>query len=707
MQNTLEIIRQYGIRFCTFRTIYAVQKKFGLLKRKVPYQPWSEIKLSDWLKSHFKTNNIDFLQIHRANGRRFFFDSDNLPKLNRVWKEKVIVEANEILKNKFHYFSNNTYSLGDGPDWFLNPITGNRANPDIHWCDVKIFDPSVGDIKCIWEPSRFAWAYTLVRAFAATGNEKYVKKFWTLFDSWFKANQPNMGPNYTCGQECALRLMAMCFAFYAFNEVPASTPERLIKLMKAIVVHANRIEKNINFAISTHTNHALTEAAGLYTTGLLFPEFSPSSYWLKLGKKILTTEGLKQIYPDGSYIQHSMNYHRLMLHTFLWAVRLGQLNRDVFCNELMSRLNNTTQFLYNMQDESTGRVPNYGSNDGSLILPLNCCGYLDYRPVIQSMYFLLTNKRLFSQGPWDEDLLWLFGPSSLDTPVDRLERQSAKYIYGGYYTFRTKNSWALIRCHSYKDRPAQADMLHFDLWWHGMNVLRDSGSFMYYCEKPWQHYFISTAAHNSVKVDDYDQMTKGSRFIWYDWIKSNLSTFNFTDDRKRQFFSGSHFGFTRFGDNIIHYRSIVSLLKGNIWVIVDDITGSGVHTAKLYWHLFKAPIKIKGSKIEINTRTGTICINVLSQTQLDPHTYSGNEQIPAGFQSLYYAELTSAPTIVVHAKQKLPIRFVSIISLGQQLQNCSLNGAKLSFTALNDKHFELVLGNPEITKNIFHLKTSI
>ncbi|UCE06025.1 MAG: alginate lyase family protein [bacterium] len=703
--RVFQILRRYGVRFCAFRLMYTLRKKFGLLKRKFSCQLWSEIKLSDWLKSDFTSDDSDFLQIHRDNGRRFFFDSNNLPKLNEECKEKVIAEADDILQNKFRYFSNRTYSLGSGPDWFLNPVTGKRANPDIHWCDVKIFDPNLGDIKCIWEPSRFSWSYTLVRVFAATGNERYVEKFWNLFESWLKANQPNMGPNYVCGQECALRLIAMCFAFHAFANVSVSTSERLAKMAIAIAVHANRIEKNINFAISTRTNHALTEAAGLYITGLLFPEFSRSSYWFKLGKNVLTTECLKQIYPDGSYIQHSMNYHRLMLHTFLWAVRLAQLNGDSFCDELMSRLDKATQFLYNMLDEFTGRAPNYGSNDGSLILPLNCCNYLDYRPVIQSMYYLLTNKKLFNQGAWDEDLLWLFGPAAVDATINRPERLSAKYSHGGYYTLREKNSWAMVRCHTYKDRPVQADMLHVDLWWQGINVLRDSGSFMYYCEKPWQHYFISTAAHNSVTVDGQDQMTKGSRFIWYDWIESNLPVLNFTDNRERQIFSSSHFGFKRLGDNIIHHRSIVLLLKGKVWVIIDDISGSGVHTARLFWHLVEAPFKIKGSRIELNTLAGLVCIKVLSQTHFNLHSYKGDEQIPAGFQSLYYAERTPATTVIVQTKEKLPVRFVSIISLGQQLRNCSLNGAKLTFTALNVKRCELVLGKQGLTKNVFHLKT--
>ena len=28
---------------------------------------------------------------------------------------------------------------------------------------------------------------------------KYAEKFWSLFELWLEANQPNTGPNYACG----------------------------------------------------------------------------------------------------------------------------------------------------------------------------------------------------------------------------------------------------------------------------------------------------------------------------------------------------------------------------------------------------------------------------------------------------------------------------------------------------------------------------
>ncbi|MCJ7778918.1 MAG: heparinase II/III family protein, partial [Sedimentisphaerales bacterium] len=640
--------------------------------------PWSQIALSDWLKSGVDSEPVNFLEACQTNGRQFFFDSATIAGLNECYRSEIVSQADEILQNRFRYFFNDYYDLGPGPDWFLNPVTSRRAKSQLHWCDIDLFDPAVGDIKFIWEPSRFAWVYTLVRAYAATGDEKYAEKFWTLFESWLGANQPNMGPNYACGQECAIRLMAMCFALYALSQAHPSTVERKIKLITAVAVHADRIEKNIDFAISTRTNHSLTEAAGLYTAGTLFPEFERSDHWLKLGKEVLTNEGLKQIYSDGSYTQHSMNYHRFMLQDFLWVLRLAQLNGDFFDEAIVSRLKKAADFLYQMQDEFSGRVPNYGANDGALIIPLNSCDYLDYRPVLQAVNYLFNKSRLYESGPWDEDLVWLFGPQALAAPSGQVERSSRAYEAGGYYTLRSNESWAMMRCHSYKDRPAHADMLHLDLWWKGFNILRDSGSYMYNCEQPWQDYFSSTSAHNTIAIAGASQMQKLSRFTWLDWTKAKLTMHESFNGGAIKIMQGEHYGFRK-PYNVIHRRAVMTSLDG-FWLIVDDILGEGAYEVGVYWQLGNVDYQRQRNTVILQTASGPACLVFLSSSEGGKcECFRGNDK-PAGWQSLYYGCREPAPVFVCSARAQLPARFITLVGLGDTIKNAALDGTeKLSW----------------------------
>ena len=45
-----------------------------------------------------------------------------------------------------------------------------------------------------------------------------------------------------------------------------------------------------------------------------------------------------------------------------------------------------------MQDENSGKVPNYGANDGALVFPLSTCGYLDYRPQLNAINYIINGK---------------------------------------------------------------------------------------------------------------------------------------------------------------------------------------------------------------------------------------------------------------------------------------------------------------------------
>ena len=455
--------------------------------------------------------------------------------------------------------------------------------------------------------------------------------------------------------------MAMCFGLYGLWEAKASTVERQLQLFKAIGVHAERIEKNISFAISTQTNHSLTEAAGIYTAGIVFPEFKRSNYWVKLGKKVFVKEALKQIAADGSYIQHSMNYHRLMLQDMVWVMRLGQLNGDTFSDELVGRVEKAVEFLYQLQDES-GSVPNYGPNDGALIFPLNDCAYGDHRGVLQAANYLLNESRLYEAGPWDEDMVWLFGAEARKSPITAVSRESKAYTTRGYYSLRNKDSWAMMRCGTLTERPSHADMLHVDLWWQGRNILRDSGTYMYNCEEPWESYFPGTTAHNTIRVDGQDQMTRASRFMWFDWTKAKIINHTST------LMEGEHYGYRRKGRDIAHRRAVRAEAE-NRWVVVDDVLGSGEHELELYWQVREGEYQLCGNKLVLNTEAGMVELAITAEGgDISMECLKGDEG-PMGWESAYYGDRKAAPVLVCSVKAELPVRFVTVINLGEAIEN--------------------------------------
>jgi asparagine synthase (glutamine-hydrolysing) len=526
--------------------------------------------------------------------------------------------------------------IGFPPDWQRHPLHERSISTDQHWSKTDDFNH--GDPKLIWEPNRLAIVYTLVRAYAANGDERYPAAFWALVEDWKHHNPPQLGFNWKCGQEASLRLMAWCFGLYAFSVSRHTTPERVVQLVTLIGAHAERIEANIDYARSQKNNHALSEATGMLTVGLLFPELKRSSRWLRLGREILEKEVRRQIYDDGAYAMSSTNYHRVMLHITLWAMGLANLNGQPLSDEVYHRFDLATHFLYQMINPETGEIPNYGANDGTLVLPLNSCDYNDFRPVLQAAHYLVHQERLFPPGPWDEDLIWLFGTEALETPLESSHLQDFKAEVGGYYLLRSPRSFVFTRCASYRDRPVQADMLHVDLWWRGQNVALDAGTYSYNAQEPWNDPFAHTAFHNTVTVDGRDQMVRVSKFLWLPWLQSKVRCFSSSAGGCITYWEGEHDGFRGQRIPVTHRRGILRLGEES-WLITDVLNGYGSHLYRLHWLLTDVPyewIEEEGC-LMLECRKGTYYVQMSSLPVRGKFSLvRGQSDSPRGWRAPYY-----------------------------------------------------------------------
>src|SRR5690606_33821284 len=69
-------------------------------------------------------------------------------------------------------FGYSIFKISDSPlPWHVNPINGGSVkNPNRDWWEIPDFDPEVGDIKTIWEASRFDWVLAYAQQ-TATGDQ--------------------------------------------------------------------------------------------------------------------------------------------------------------------------------------------------------------------------------------------------------------------------------------------------------------------------------------------------------------------------------------------------------------------------------------------------------------------------------------------------------------------------------------------------------
>jgi asparagine synthase (glutamine-hydrolysing) len=633
------------------------------------------------------------LRTARRDGSRPFFFGDartlGVGIRNIIGTEgesAVLTEAENILAGKLPFFGQLRFDCEFPPPWFRNPVTGQSVSPEQPWTQMRFASPAYGDLKFILEPSRFLFVYPLIRAYALTGDERFPQAFWNSIEDWMRQSPPMAGPLWICGQECSLRILALSFALHGFIHSEATTSERVGRLVSMIAAHAWRTAQTLSYARSQRSNHLISEAAGLWTAGTLYPELREALVWRNLGEHLLREAVLDQITPEGASQQHSFNYQRMILHLLLWTLRLAEIHGSPLPEVIRERTQAGLDFLRPWVDSSSGLAPNYGSDDGSLILPLASAHYRDFRPFLHLGAAILGLPAL-QPGPWDEAALWLgVEPAAFD--INLVKRDASPSLYcietkveTGYFRLGDRNSWAMIRAGRYARRPFQADQLHVDLWWKGFNLARDPGTYLYNGSAPWNNAFAGTAVHNTVIVDGQDQMRRVGRFLWADWAQAcgRLSTSQGSGSADR--FEGQHDGYKRLG--IVH-RRVVQWLANVGWAIVDEIDGEGEHDLRVHWLAADLPYEVSDSPFQVAFVLGQDRIrwNIFSSApnraavirsgkqawtnQLLNHEPIAYDMHLLGWESPTYGDLQPAVSLVCQTRSDLPVRFVTVILTDDQ-----------------------------------------
>ena len=671
----LQVGRIFGVRDGMLRLEYELQRGSGLMSWKMrSVQGWSSWDLARIAPG---VRVEEMIAARRKGAPPFFFtDARTLaPAIRDVTGgdgDEALLEAGKILSGSLPFFGQLSFDCKFPPQWFRNPLTGKSVSPQQPWTQMRFASPAYGDLKFILEPSRFLFVYPLVRAYALGGDERFPQAFWSAIEDWARHSPPMSGPLWICGQECSLRTLAWSFALQGFINSPSTTDERVALLVSMIAAHAWRTAQTLGYARSQRSNHLISEAVGLWTVGTLYPELREAPVWRNLGAHLLHEAVLDQITPGGASQQHSFNYQRMILHLLLWTLRLTELHNAPLHPEIRERALAAYDFIRQWVDPVSGSAPNYGSNDGTQILPLALASYGDFRPLLQLAAAVLGRPALPSAS-WDEPAVW-FGVKS--PAAAKADAQGPKSVADGYFRLGDETSWAMIRAGHYTRRPFHADQLHVDLWWRGINLARDAGTYLYNGPAPWNNGLAGAAVHNTITVDHHDPMRRAGRFLWLDWAQASGRSYSSAGQIHASHFEGEHSGYRRLG--ITHWRT-VDWLEDAGWVIVDDVLGSGVHDVRLHWLAPDLPCEILESpfRIVFTTRHAPVRWHLFAGVAGEPAVFRAGKQIypqqslePGvsaaethllGWESLTYGDLQPSISLVYQTRSQLPVRLATVV----------------------------------------------
>ncbi len=606
----------------------------------------------------------------------FFFDPNDIQALvvnvRDVDKERTIIQANEICDLVFRFRGEPPVAFNGLVDWFYCP----RGNRD--WT---------------WELNRHSYFVTLGRAYAYTGDERYVRTFRDLLLDWLKHNPVGLDqPNWASVLEVAYRINAWIWAYHHFLTATGLDDDALLACLRGLWIHGRYLATNLEYHVPN--NHLLLESKALAMCGLLFPEFRDAERWLEQGLSILWRQLRQQVSPDGVHREQATMYHRMIASELLEMLVLLENNSIAVPPDIMGIFRRLLDFerAFTAPD---GQVPLIGDSTLS-------DSYIRFSALAGGAAFLGYTDG--ASATVDEATLWLLGPErALRSPLSGevlAPPASQAFPEGGYFIMRDSDGrgapFLIFDCGPFGYRPApghsHADALSFELHACGRPLVVDPGVYSYHLGGQWRNYFRSTPAHNTVAVDGEDQslllgmwhVLRPARATLHEWVTTQQ--FDFVD--------GSHDGYARLRQPIIHRRQIF-FAKPEYWVILDLLTGQGQHRFDLYFHL------MPDARVALDPLSGAAHISygdgagllIYPATCADSQVevITGSLDPIQGWVSRLSGEKTPAPTLRYRKVTDAPIMFVTVLYPSARIGRAAVNVSPLVVTDGEDVFDEVAV----------------
>ena len=512
------------------------------------------------------------------------------------------------------------------PNWHKNYYSNQEsAFKNIDWWKIPDFDPLLGDIKTVWELSRFDWVVQL-SIIASTGKKEVINLLNNRLNDWIQENPFYKGVNWKCGQEASIRVLHLILASLILDQFH-SPSKPLIALIEA---HIKRIAPTISYAIAQNNNHGTSEAAALFIGGhfLGLRGLTKYKHLESLGRKWLEDRSIKLFSDDGCFSQYSVNYQRLALDTYSFCETYRKINiLGPFSNALYNKIKKATYWLETLTDSKTGDVPNIGANDGARIFNMFNFDYRDFRNSVQWANLIFNNRFIYSitenQHKIYNQLGIIVKSAWKDNPI-----QEALLMGNddGFFIYRKADLLLVFKRPFFKFRPSHSDALHVDLWINGENVLRDGGSYSYNSTIEKSRYYYGVASHNSIQFDSRDQMPKVGRFLFGSWLKE----IDFHYDSSEHSFMIS----TAYRDYLGSFHKRELFISSNKVIVKDQYSGIK-QNAQLKWRLNPNQFKFDSG----SSKKNEINIDITSRT------ITGDFNLSAEFESRFYLTESSLPVI--------------------------------------------------------------
>ena len=622
-----------------------------LLKQESPVTLARELvwrARKDWDKKRILAQMHQPCQVHFH--RRQYY-APNTAEFTARTRSHVIGFASLVCEGRFPFLGYGTVNLGCPPKWNVDFVSGKEW--PLNRSDIRGYVKHDGsDVKVPWELSRLQFLPVLGKAYVLTGDLNYRETGKRLLWNWIAQNPVSVGVNWTVAMEAALRAMSICFFLDLLGPLSAAEQHWLGQVTRSLWQHLLFIEAHLEFSHLMRSNHYLSNLVGLHCLSV-FLEGTGMAARRHTYQRRVEQEIKHQTYSDGGDYESSLGYHVLVMQMFTTTLLLVRASKMVSDLEFSQRL----KLMYKLAGEAAdlaGQLPQVGDcDDGRVELMADDLQQMLFVPAedrnsLRISSLLGVGAALFGgQADETEDAKWygLNHPGPTAHRRERAVRHCGMKLFpqSGIAIARRDNLdavfFAMPNSIAGKGSHTHNDKLSLVVRIAGDEVLCDSGTGCYTRDAAARNRFRSTAAHNTVVVDDCEQnrISPENSALFSLADDSQVSIIHAEQNDGESVFSAAHTGYRTLG--ITHSRT-VKLVDGSLITVEDQISGTGKHRLEMNWQLSpnshiaaieeaegKTVCRLDGAHVFSMTFSAAVSLQVTSQQSRISRTYGST--VPA------------------------------------------------------------------------------
>jgi hypothetical protein len=496
-------------------------------------------------------------------------------------RKPLLAAADRLLRGEWEILGVLRTDL-EQPDWFRDPVTGRRSDPDKYAFRVDHrSEAQIGNVKQVWELSRLQHLTVLATAWFLNQDERYARRVADQLRSWWRENPFLSGAHWTSGIELGIRLISLTWIRRLLDDWPGAADlfERDPLAVRQIRWHQQYIAAFPSRGSSAN-NHVIAEAAGQLVASCAFPWFRESEKWRRWSARLLEQELIRNTFPSGIGRELASDYQCFVAELGFAAAVEADVAGHPLSQATWDRLGAMADSAAAVLDERL-RPPRQGDSDQGRGLLLDAPADNRWPSLLALADALVGRMDWWPRLPTDGGSVLVGALAGGRRHVQgRPGQRPSRFADAGVTLLRTTGENEIwCRCdggpHGYLSiaSHAHADALSVEVRYAGIDILADPGTYCYHGERAWRSYFRSTIAHNTAELGGQSQSSESGPFMWARHARAR--EIEVIDDGDIARWTAEHDGYASLDPPALHRRSVLLDRASRSLDIIDEIEGSG------------------------------------------------------------------------------------------------------------------------------------